>query len=239
MSSTQTPENMSSITDSKAEDGQQQAYGAARAGTSSTKSTPPSTATITRDIKRIRRYLNELQRHRAQVLDSTSPPTTAELPTALERRLDRLEIGYSLGKAMEYLALKLISLAKKEAHHALQIADRLDNELDLARCFYWLGRIEFQQWNLAAAHSHFRAARLCVLDGEHPESCSVVFYLDASRPKALEDDRGHHERGPSDHRPVTHGGGTSQSTPQPSSSRSRQKRKRESTTWDLPLRPSG
>lgn len=220
------------------QNGQQQAHREGITDTSSTSAPSPSADTITKDTRRIQRYVDALQRHRAQVISAHVPPRPTTPPTIMSRRFDRLEIRYSLGKAMDYLALKQIYHAREEVHHALQIADHTDNAQSLARCFYWLGRIEYQQRNLATAHAHFRAALLCAFDRGTPESCDVAFYLEASRPKAPENDHGHDERGPSDHGPGTHDGQPSQSAQRASSSESQRKRKRESPTWDLPLRPS-
>lgn len=239
MPSTQTQENMPPLKEDDPEYSQQRVYNERIFDGSNVKSAFPPTTSLNKDIKRIRRYLEELQRHRAQVLEVISPPRVTNLATTIEAQFDRIEISYSLGAAMDFLALKQIYHAEKQVHHALKIADHLDNELSLARCFYWLGRIDFQRRNLAAAHAHFRAARLCVLDAGNPESGDVRFYLEASRPKPSKNHHGHSEREPSNQAPSTHSGETSQGIPHASNTGSRRKRKREPSTWDLPIRPSG
>lgn len=132
------------------------------------------------ESRRIRKYFHGLRGHRAHMMGklSFSPPPR---PTGLDKRLSQLEIRLAISAVMDSLANENIYHARKEARRALHLAYHLDDKTILARCFYWMGRIESQQRNMVAADAHFRATQLCVLDRECPESVDLAFRLDFCR----------------------------------------------------------
>ncbi|KAJ5179380.1 hypothetical protein N7492_002590 [Penicillium capsulatum] len=224
------------IGQTKSQTGQQQPY-IEEKNKEASRTISSTTTALAKDIKRIRRYLEELHRHKSQYLETLPSKNVSISTTPSDKRLDRFDIRFSLGIAMDYLAIKQFYRARGEIDRVLQIADQLNNDLVLARCFYWLGRIELEQQNFTTAHAHLDAAKLCALDGESPEGLDVEFYLDASKQRMVTRNS-HAECESSDQKPPAHHGPPRQSSQGASSARPRRKRKGESVTWDLPIRPS-
>ena len=209
-----------------------------------TYNTPPTencsstpTSTIVNEINEIGSYIQEARKYRIEVTRKvmSMQQTRPSVPPSLEKRLGLLQISFALSMVMNYLLWEQFELARKEAQRALKIAEGLKDELSIARCNYWLGRIEFERQNMSAAHTFFKAARPCIIDDEHPEGSSLYFYLGLSKLGIGEDYR---KRTLLDHNLAM----IKSVTKEPGSTYPRieysRKRKRESNTWNLVLRPA-
>lgn len=192
---------------------------------------------ISKDIDEMRTHLQEAHKHRIEVAQEllSLQKNIPSVPPTLEKRLGLLQISFAISIVMNHLLWKQLSPAKKETKRALKIAADLEDELSIARCNYWLGRIEFEPRNMAAAHTFFKAARPCIIDDEHPEGSSLYFYLDLSKAGIGEEYR---KRALLDHNHAV----VKNVSKKPGSKISRtnhsHKRKRDSQTWNLVLRPA-
>lgn len=117
--------------------------------------------------------------------------------------------------------------------HALSIARDLDDEILIAQCNFWLGRIELDTGHFKKAFEHFKAARPCIMDDECLEGAHVQFYMSISWSGLKGEYR---ERMFLEHCREILGLGED-----PSDRRvedNKKKRKRDAKTWDLVVRPS-
>lgn len=183
----------------------------------------------------LKRELAKVHKGRTKVMELFSSQDTLPSPEPLEKRLEQLEVSFILVTVMNYIGSSNYSQARKEAREALKIAQGIDNEILIARSYYWMGRIEFELRNYTTAYAHFKAARPCVMDEVYPEGQSVGFYLGISRSGVGEEYRKRAlleqnraileaaaEQDPSDLRVVVKS----------------KKRKRGMKTWELVLRPA-
>lgn len=187
------------------------------------------------DIDKIQNDLLKAHKNRMDLVNLVTPRPTPDPSRSLEKRLDQLEISLMLVTVINYIRSKHFSQAKKEAQRALKLAKDLNNEVTIARCYYWMGRIEFEQRNMPAAHEHFKAARPCVEDDEYPEGWTVEFYAGLSRSAVGEEYR---KRVLLDRCHALVETASKQDRSARSAAMKSTKRKRDRKTWELVLRPS-
>lgn len=199
--------------------------------------TRPSSPSHEYTITNLKHEFAKVYKERLEIMNRLSPlehPPSPE-PTPLEKKLESLEVSFILVTVINYISGYNYGPARTHARTALQKAQELGNEILVARCHYWMGRIEFELQNFAAAYAYFRAAQPCVMDEMYPEGQSVKFYEEVSRSGISEAYRRRavlehnhsireptDEQGPSDRRVVV----------------KPRKRKRERKTWELVLRPA-
>ncbi|KAJ5579452.1 uncharacterized protein N7459_005437 [Penicillium hispanicum] len=144
---------------------------------------------LSKDAEAIRHCLTELQGHRINGLEMVMSSELPQLPTNLDKRLGQMEIDYVLVTAILYLYEGRLDQAMEGTERALQIAKDQNNETSISRCRYWMGRVEFQRRNLAAAQSFFTAAQSCKMQEGSMEGESLEFYLGLSSPTVSEEYR--------------------------------------------------
>ncbi|KAJ5371065.1 uncharacterized protein N7496_007157 [Penicillium cataractarum] len=131
--------------------------------------------------KEIKRNLQDTHRHKSEVVKMVMINQTPSIPTEFGNRLGNLRVSLSLVTVINQIADNQFRQARKQAQKALTLAEASKDKLSVARCHYWMGRIEFEKQNMEAAHDHFLAARPCVMDDFNPEGETVRFYLEASK----------------------------------------------------------
>lgn len=119
--------------------------------------------------------------------DSDTPESTEELIAKFDERMDKLEITFALTKAVLHLDRNQDIEAEDRAQQGLEGARRLGDEATIARCLYWLGRIEYYRGNGAKARRHFLDARPCI--GVYDEGQDIPVYLSLFQRGVTEDDR--------------------------------------------------
>ncbi|KAJ5102023.1 hypothetical protein NUU61_004245 [Penicillium alfredii] len=124
----------------------------------------------------VKRCLQEKQEHRREVLSRVLSLQIPTIPDDFIRRLDQVQVSCGLVMTMLYLKDKQTDDAEAEAKQALATAENLEEERLIARCYYWMGRIEFTRGNMATAYSHFGAAQPCILDDDYREGRDLDFY---------------------------------------------------------------
>lgn len=111
---------------------------------------------------------------------SREPYKTDPQTLALLRDFDGIRAKHSitilLVNVLLYIVNRKYSNAESEVEKALDIAKELNQEPTLARCYYWLGVIEYNRGNNEKALSYFQDARPCV--DEYPvEGKDLGMYL--------------------------------------------------------------
>ncbi|KAJ5670445.1 uncharacterized protein N7477_005808 [Penicillium maclennaniae] len=134
------------------------------------------------DLKATHIRRNELLRKAA------SMRIPAPLPDLVDQ-LKGIEISMILATVLNCLACSNSDLGMKEAKKALELARNLNHQNLIARCYYWMGRIEFQQGNIPVAHEYFEAAMPCIEDDECAEGDFVEFWFKSTRPGINEEYR--------------------------------------------------
>jgi hypothetical protein len=142
---------------------------------------PITPSDLAEKAKEINRNLQDAHQHKTQVVKRIMSNRTPSIPTGLGSRLGNLRTSFSLVTVINHIADNQFPQAKKQAKRALELAQASNDKLSVARCHYWMGRIEFEKQNMQAAHAHFLAARPCIMDNINPEGASLRFYLAASR----------------------------------------------------------
>ncbi|KAJ5707682.1 hypothetical protein N7488_007483 [Penicillium malachiteum] len=141
------------------------------------------TLRLNRDLEYMRENLigSKLQR-----LDLMNLITSLQLPanesqSDLDYQLTRLEISNLITTGMNWIALKQYNEAEEQISRALDLAERTNEELELARCYYWLGRIQVEQRNFSLAYQYFKDARPLRMDYRCLESHTLKFYLEFAK----------------------------------------------------------
>lgn len=194
---------------------------------------PITPSDFTEKAKEINRNLQESHQHKTDVVKTIISNQTPSISSDLGNRLGNLRLSFSLVTVVNLIADNQFRQARKQAQKALSLAHASNDKLSVARCRYWIGRIEFEKQNMNAAHDHFLAAQPCLLDDLNPEGETLQFYLNASKNGISEEYRkrmiAQHDRALVDidprERPVW------RSNPS-------RKRKREAQLWDVVLRPA-
>lgn len=94
----------------------------------------------------------------------------------------RVEVGSYLLPASAFIANENPSGAEVMVNLARESADKSKNALLVARCEFWMGRVEFLRGNMRKAHEHFVKANPCAMDPKEGVECQdLSFYLDVTR----------------------------------------------------------
>ncbi|OQE32877.1 hypothetical protein PENFLA_c001G08559 [Penicillium flavigenum] len=94
----------------------------------------------------------------------------------------RVEVGTYLLPASNFIGNERPSEAEFMVKIARQSADKSKNPFLVARCEFWMGRVEFLRGNMRKAHEHFVKANLCAMDPSEGVECQdLSFYLDVTR----------------------------------------------------------
>lgn len=138
---------------------------------------------LAKNVEEIKVNLMESQKHREKTMEILSSMKLPAIPPSLDEELDELQISCALSMVIEYLRWKAFDPARKNAKRALEFAERQSNEINIARCNYWMGRIELDQGNIASAYKLFKAARPCTMDERSLEGSTLEYYLNFSYPR--------------------------------------------------------
>jgi hypothetical protein len=142
---------------------------------------PITPSDLAEKAEEIKRKLQDTHRHKSEVVKMIMSNQSPKISTELGNRLGNLRISFLLVTVINHIADNQIRQARKQAKQSLSLAQASNDKLSIARCRYWIGRIEFEKQNMEAAHDHFLAARPYLMDNINPEGETVQFYLDASR----------------------------------------------------------
>ncbi|KAJ9484429.1 hypothetical protein VN97_g8950 [Penicillium thymicola] len=93
-----------------------------------------------------------------------------------------VEVASYLLPASSFIANENSSGAEFMVSLARESANKSKNPLLIARCEFWMGRVEFLRGNMRKAHEHFVKANLCTMDPKEGVECQdLSFYLDVTR----------------------------------------------------------
>ena len=99
-----------------------------------------------------------------------------------EAAFNQLELSTLLGEAQKFVNAGDDNEAEKKVKSAIEVARRMNSEIDTARVWFWMGRVEFLRGNMAEARRHFEAAKPCAADDEERVEClDIQFYQDITR----------------------------------------------------------
>ena len=136
----------------------------------------------------VRRKLTEIQDNmkkiRTRLNEVVHKMTSRRIPSprpGLIKQLRMFEISVILKTVINCLAGSNFDLGMKEAEKALELAQQLEDKVTIARCYYWMGRIEFKRESTAAAHAYFKNALPCIENNECAEGDFVEFWFNISR----------------------------------------------------------
>ncbi|KGO60143.1 hypothetical protein PEX2_032820 [Penicillium expansum] len=94
----------------------------------------------------------------------------------------RVEVGSYLLPAFNFIANENPSEAEVMVNLARESAEKSKNLLLVAKCEFWMGRVEFLRGNMRKAHEHFVKANLCAMDPKEGVECQDLnFFLDVTR----------------------------------------------------------
>ncbi|KAJ6139216.1 hypothetical protein N7471_005702 [Penicillium samsonianum] len=94
----------------------------------------------------------------------------------------RVEVGTYLLPASSFIANENPSEAEVMVKLARQSANKSRNSLLIAKCEFWMGRVEFLRGNMRKAHEHFVKANPCAMDSKEGVECQdLSFFLDVTR----------------------------------------------------------
>lgn len=141
----------------------------------------PVKVEVRRKLTKIQDSLKQLRTRRNEVVQKMSSRRIPSPQPGLIKRLRVFEISVILKTVINCLAGSNMDLGMKEAEKALELAKKLEDEVTIARCYYWMGRVEFKRENIAAAHAYFKNALPCVENNECAEGDFVEFWFNVSR----------------------------------------------------------
>jgi hypothetical protein len=133
--------------------------------------------------KELIQEVHALREKKLKLMASTVNHITAESPNnELLYLYYRVEVGTYLLPASNFIGNERPSEAEIMIKFARQSADKSKNPLLVARCEFWMGRVEFLRGNMRKAHEHFVKANLCAMDPSEGVECQdLSFYLDVTR----------------------------------------------------------
>ncbi|KAJ6016095.1 hypothetical protein N7540_010686 [Penicillium herquei] len=134
-----------------------------------------------RYLEYMRENLIESQQQRAELMNLVTSLQLPEPQQDIDYQLARLEISNLIAAGMNYISLRQYDEAEEEINRALDMAERTNEDLDRARCYYWLGRIQVEQRNFSLAYQYFVDARPLLMDDRCLESQSLKFYLEFAK----------------------------------------------------------
>lgn len=141
-----------------------------------------------------------------------------------------LQVSMDISRVAEHLEDDDYENALCLAKMTLKPAKRLNNEVLLARCYYWMGRCHFQLQNYHEAYRYFEQARPCSNDEHCLEAFDLDDFLKQARSRFDEEDRATDRVNAMLEAIDQKDSATLRFDTKPS------KRKREVQTWDLVLR---
>jgi hypothetical protein len=133
-------------------------------------------------VKKFRDDLKEIRIRRNELLQQAVSMRIPSPPPDLIIRLKTIEISTVLSTLLNCLATSNFDLGMRAANKALELAQNLEDKKLIARCYYWMGRIEFQRGKIPAAHAHFKYAMPCIEDDDCAEGDFVEFWFNTTRP---------------------------------------------------------
>ncbi|KAJ5909347.1 hypothetical protein N7504_003990 [Penicillium tannophilum] len=141
---------------------------------------------LAKNVEEIKSNVLESQKYREKTMEIVSSMKLPAIPPSLDKGLGELRMSCALSMVMDYMRWKAFDPAKQNARRALDLAERQGNEISIARCNYWLGRIELEQGNIHSAYKFFMSARPCTMDDKGLEGSTLEYYLKFSHPKVGE-----------------------------------------------------
>lgn len=138
----------------------------------------PSQEYTTTDLKH---ELVKVHKERLEIMNRLASHESLPSPEPLKKGLGDLGVSFALITVIHHMSHSDYMAARYMARRALKKAKKTDDEILIARCYYWLGRIEFELRNFTAAYVYFSRARPCVMDDMNPEGEDLDFYLNFSR----------------------------------------------------------
>ncbi|OQE04870.1 hypothetical protein PENVUL_c029G02457 [Penicillium vulpinum] len=94
----------------------------------------------------------------------------------------QVEVSSYLLPASNFIGNENASEAEIMVNLARQSANLSKNPLLVAKCEFWMGRVEFLRGNMSKAHKHFVKANACAMDPNEGVECQdLSFYLDITR----------------------------------------------------------
>jgi hypothetical protein len=94
----------------------------------------------------------------------------------------RVEVCSYLFATSSFIAAKVASEAELTVKLARDAADRSNDPLLVAKCDFWMGRVELLRENISKSHEHFVKANACAMDPNEGVECQdLSLYLDITR----------------------------------------------------------
>lgn len=134
--------------------------------------------------KELTQEVHALREKKLKLFASTVNHIAADSPShdILVALYYRVEVGTYLLPASNFIGNERPSEAEFMVKVARRSADKSNNPLLVARCEFWMGRVEFLRGNMRKAHEHFVKANLCAMDPSEGVECQdLSFYLDVTR----------------------------------------------------------
>ncbi|KAJ5894894.1 hypothetical protein N7495_006585 [Penicillium taxi] len=147
------------------------------------------TITIANDLQELKVDIGKLQQQREDILRLIEASQQPMVQANLDTPAAHFQISHALAMAISFIGISLLDQAMRECKGALKIAQELKHETSIARCYYWMGRIELELQNLPAAHTYFDIAKPCVMDDQNSEGTNWGFYWNLTKPTLSEDFR--------------------------------------------------
>ncbi|KAF7715249.1 Uncharacterized protein PECH_002132 [Penicillium ucsense] len=130
----------------------------------------------------ISRSIKQTQQLQASALELSKPARVNSSTTSgLGSELLSLPVIFSLVTVITHLANDNPEGAKSVALQSLHKARALNNQYLIARCQYWMGRVELEFKRPKVAHELFTSARACLMNDDTLESETVQFYIEMSK----------------------------------------------------------
>lgn len=101
----------------------------------------------------------------------------------IESAFNHLELETLFSQTRLYVNDNKDHEAERTAHAAMELAKKMNSEIDTARASFWLGRVAFMRNQIPLAHQYFVAAYPCAADDrKRDESLDIDFFRDVTRP---------------------------------------------------------
>ncbi|OQE44234.1 hypothetical protein PENCOP_c002G07561 [Penicillium coprophilum] len=124
-----------------------------------------------------------LREEKLKTLASIIKKMSIELTTGdISHVYHRVEVGSYLLPASNFIGNQNSAEAEVMVKLAMQAANRSQNPLLVAKCEFWMGRVEFLRGKMSKAHQHFVKANPCAMDPREGVECQdLSFFLDVTR----------------------------------------------------------
>lgn len=101
----------------------------------------------------------------------------------IESAFNHLELETLFSRARLHVNDNKANEAEKTVQAAMELAKKMNSEIDTARAYFWLGRVAFMRNQIPLAHRHFVTAYPCAADDrKRDESLDIDFFRDVTRP---------------------------------------------------------